>query len=141
MRNNSFFLPRNKEESENNIAGQKNKLLKIIDDRIKQNKEQLKQTAIIQQKKEEIFKTAKDLKLDIKNLDLAINKVYNRINICTLKICHIIFSYAVLPHYKINLRKLIRKYNDKYFSFVVKDDIIFSVSIIGFHGKERLCDG
>jgi len=66
------------EENENNIAGQKSKLLKVIDDRIKQNKEELKQTAIIQQKKEEIFKTAKDLKLDIKNLDLAINEIVKK---------------------------------------------------------------
>jgi len=66
------------EESEQNITGQKNKLLKVIDDRIKQNKEQLKQTAIIQQKKEEIFKTAKDLKLDIKNLDIAINEIVKK---------------------------------------------------------------
>ena len=74
----SFSEEGEEEESENNIAGQKNKLLKIIDDRIKQNKEQLKQTAIIQQKKEEIFKTAKDLKLDIKNLDLAINEIVKK---------------------------------------------------------------
>ena len=66
------------EESENNIADQKNKILKAFDDRIKQNKEELKQTAIIQQKKEEIFKTAKDLKLDIKNLDLAINEIVKK---------------------------------------------------------------
>ena len=53
------------EESENNIADQKNKILKAFDDRIKQ-------------KKEEIFKTAKDLKLDIKNLDLAINEIVKK---------------------------------------------------------------
>ena len=66
------------EESEYNITGQKNKILKLIDDHIKQSKEQLKQAAIIQQKKEEIFKTAKDLKLGIKNLDLAINEIVKK---------------------------------------------------------------
>ena len=66
------------EESEHNITGQKNKLLKVIDDRIKQNKEELKQAAIIQQKKEEIFKTAKNLKFDIKNLDSAINEIVKK---------------------------------------------------------------
>ena len=66
------------EESEENIGETKNKILKALDERINQNKEELKQSSTIQQKKEEIFKIAKGLKLDIKNLDLAINEIVKK---------------------------------------------------------------
>ena len=66
------------EESEENIGETKNKILKALDERINQNKEELKQSSTIQQKKEEIFKIAKGLKLDIKNLDFAINEIVKK---------------------------------------------------------------
>ena len=56
----------------------KNNILKAFDDRVNQNKEELKQSSTIQQKKEEIFKIAKGLKLDIKNLDVAINEIVKK---------------------------------------------------------------
>ena len=62
------------EQSEHSIGETKNNILKALDERINQNKEELKQTATIQQKKEEILKIAKGLKGDIKNLDLASKK-------------------------------------------------------------------
>ena len=56
----------------------KNNILKAFDDRVNQNKEELKQSSTIQQKKEEIFKIAKGLKLDIKNLDVAIGEIVKK---------------------------------------------------------------
>ena len=64
--------------SEQSIPEAKNNILKAFDERCNQNKEELKQTATIQQKKEEIYKIAKRLKLDIKNLDLAINEIVKK---------------------------------------------------------------
>ena len=64
--------------TENSIPEAKNNILKAFDERCNQNKEELKQTATIQQKKEEIYKVAKRLKLDIKNLDLAINEIVKK---------------------------------------------------------------
>ena len=61
------------EESEKSNEDTKNKILNALDEKINQKKEELKQSSTIQQKKEEIFKIAKGLKLDIKNLDTAIN--------------------------------------------------------------------
>ena len=66
------------EESEQSIGETKNKILKALDERINQNKEELKQSTTMQQKKEEIFKIAKGLKLDIKNLDVAINEIVKK---------------------------------------------------------------
>ena len=66
------------EESEQSLGETKNKILKALDDRINQTKEELKQSSTIQQKKEEIFKIAKGLKLDIKNLDSAINEIVKK---------------------------------------------------------------
>ena len=66
------------EESQQSFGEAKNKILKAFDDRIKQNKEELKQSTTIQQKKEEIFKIAKGLKLDIKNLDVAIGEIVKK---------------------------------------------------------------
>jgi len=66
------------EEESQRITDTKNKILKALDDRINQNKEELKQNATIEQKKEEIFKMAKGLKIDIKNLDAAINEIFKK---------------------------------------------------------------
>jgi hypothetical protein len=66
------------EESQQSFGEAKNKILKAFDDRINQNKEELKQSSTIQQKKEEIFKIAKGLKLDIKNLDVAIGEIVKK---------------------------------------------------------------
>ena len=66
------------EQSEQSIGETKNNILKALDERINQNKEELKQTATIQQKKEEILKIAKGLKGDIKNLDLAISEIVKK---------------------------------------------------------------
>ena len=64
------------EEDDNqiNISETKNGILKAFDDR----KEEFKQTALLKQKKNEIYKIAKDLKLDIKNLDVAINEIVQK---------------------------------------------------------------
>ena len=74
----SYDVSNEDEESEENIGETKNKILKALDERINQNKEELKQSSTIQQKKEEIFKIAKGLKLDIKNLDFAINEIVKK---------------------------------------------------------------
>ena len=54
-----------------NISETKNDILKAFDEQINKNKEEFKQMALIKQKKNEIYKLAKDLKIDIKNLDVA----------------------------------------------------------------------
>ena len=64
--------------NEPDITQTKNDILKAFDDQINKNKEELKQNALIKQKKTEIYKLAKDLKLDIKNLDLAINEIVKK---------------------------------------------------------------
>ena len=74
----SYDVSNEDEESEESIGETKNKILKALDERINQNKEELKQSSTIQQKKEEIFKIAKGLKLDIKNLDFAINEIVKK---------------------------------------------------------------
>jgi hypothetical protein len=61
-----------------NITETKNNILKAFDDRINKNKEELKQITLLQQKKTEIFKLAKDLKVDIKNLDSVINDIVKK---------------------------------------------------------------
>ena len=66
------------EESEKSNEDTKNKILKALDEKINQKKEELKQPSTIQQKKEEIFKIAKGLKIDIKNLDVAINEILEK---------------------------------------------------------------
>ena len=68
------------EEDDNqiNISETKNGILKAFDDRISKNKEEFKQTTSLKQKKNEIYKLAKDLKLDIKNLDVAINEIVQK---------------------------------------------------------------
>ena len=68
------------EEDDNqiNISETKNGILKAFDDRISKNKEEFKQTNSLKQKKNEIYKLAKDLKLDIKNLDVAINEIVQK---------------------------------------------------------------
>ena len=66
------------EESEKSNEDTKNKILKALDEKINQKKEELKQSSTIQQKKEEIFKIAKGLKGDIKNLDAAINEILEK---------------------------------------------------------------
>ena len=66
------------DEYEENIGETKNNILKAFDERINQNKEELRQSSTIQQKKEEIFKIAKGLKLDIKNLEVAINEIVKK---------------------------------------------------------------
>ena len=66
------------EESEKSNEDTKDKILKALDEKINQKKEELKQSSTIQQKKEEIFKIAKGLKGDIKNLDAAINEILEK---------------------------------------------------------------
>ena len=66
------------DENEDEFGEVKNNILKSLDDRINQNKEELKQSSSIQQKKEEIFKIAKGLKGDIKNLDAAIHEIIKK---------------------------------------------------------------
>ena len=66
------------EDNEQSLAETKNNILKAFDERINQNKEELKHASTINQKKEEIFKIAKGLKLDIKNLDVAINEIVKK---------------------------------------------------------------
>ena len=66
------------EESERSNEDTKDKILKALDEKINQKKEELKQSSTIQQKKEEIFKIAKGLKGDIKNLDAAINEILEK---------------------------------------------------------------
>ena len=61
-----------------NISETKNDILKAFDEQINKNKEEFKQMALIKQKKNEIYKLAKDLKLDIKNLDVAINEIIKK---------------------------------------------------------------
>ena len=61
-----------------NISETKNNILKALDDHINKNKEEFKQITLMKQKKNEIYKLAKDLKLDIKNLDLAINEIIKK---------------------------------------------------------------
>ena len=61
-----------------NISETKNNILKALDDHINKNKEEFKQITFMKQKKNEIYKLAKDLKLDIKNLDLAINEIIKK---------------------------------------------------------------
>ena len=61
-----------------NITETKNNILKAFDDRINKNKEELKQITLLQQKKTEIFKLTKDLKVDIKNLDSVINDIVKK---------------------------------------------------------------
>ena len=61
-----------------NISETKNNILKALDDHINKNKEEFKQITLLKQKKNEIYKLAKDLKLDIKNLDLAINEIIKK---------------------------------------------------------------
>ncbi len=61
-----------------NLSETKNGILKAFDDHINKNKEEIKQMTLIKQKKNEIYKLAKDLKLDIKNLDLAINEIVKK---------------------------------------------------------------
>ena len=52
-----------------NISETKNNILKALDDHINKNKEEFKQITLMKQRKNEIYKLAKDLKLDIKNLN------------------------------------------------------------------------
>ena len=66
------------EDNPINLSETKNGILKAFDDRINKNKEEFKQTTLLKQKKNEIYKLAKDLKLDIKNLDLAINEIVKK---------------------------------------------------------------
>ena len=66
------------EENQINLSETKNDILKAFDDRINKNKEEFKQMSLIKQKKNEIYKLAKDLKLDIKNLDAAINEIVKK---------------------------------------------------------------
>ena len=61
-----------------NISETKNDILKAFDEQINKNKEEFKQMALIKQKKNEIYKLAKDLKIDIKNLDVAINEIIKK---------------------------------------------------------------
>ena len=61
-----------------NISETKNNILKALDDHINKNKEEFKQITLMKQRKNEIYKLAKDLKLDIKNLDLAINEIIKK---------------------------------------------------------------
>ena len=61
-----------------NITETKNDILKAFDDQISKNKEEFKQITLIKQKKNEIYKLAKDLKVDIKNLDSAINEIIKK---------------------------------------------------------------
>ena len=70
----------NSDEDDNpiNLSDTKNGILKAFDDHINKNKEEFKQMTLIKQKKNEIYKLAKDLKLDIKNLDLAINEIVKK---------------------------------------------------------------
>ena len=65
-------------DKEPNITETKNNILKAFDDRINKNKEELKQITLLQQKKTEIFKLTKDLKVDIKNLDSVINDIIKK---------------------------------------------------------------
>ena len=62
------------DDNQINISATKNGILKAFDDR----KEEFKQTNLLKQKKNEIYKLAKDLKLDIKNLDVAINEIVQK---------------------------------------------------------------
>ena len=66
------------ENNQFNISETKNNILKALDDHINKNKEEFKQITLLKQKKNEIYKLAKDLKLDIKNLDLAINEIVKK---------------------------------------------------------------
>ena len=66
------------ENGQYNISETKNDILKAFDEQINKNKEEFKQMALIKQKKNEIYKLAKDLKLDIKNLDVAINEIVKK---------------------------------------------------------------
>ena len=66
------------EEEDNDVLETKKSILKAFDDKINQNKEELKHNSIIQQKREEIFKIAKVLKVDIKNLEAAINEIVKK---------------------------------------------------------------
>ena len=66
------------DEGQFNISDTKNNILKAFDDQISKNKEEFKQMTLIKQKKNEIYKIAKDLKLDIKNLDSAINEIVKK---------------------------------------------------------------
>ena len=66
------------DEGQLNISETKNNILKAFDDQISKNKQEFKQMTLIKQKKNEIYKLAKDLKLDIKNLDLAINEIVKK---------------------------------------------------------------
>ena len=61
-----------------NISETKNNILKALDDHINKNKEEFKQITLMKQRKNEIYKLAKDLKLDIKNLDIAINEIIKK---------------------------------------------------------------
>ena len=66
------------EDGQFNISETKNNILKAFDDQISKNKEEFKQITLIKQKKNEIYKLAKDLKVDIKNLDSAINEIIKK---------------------------------------------------------------
>ena len=66
------------DDNQINLSETKNDILKAFDERINKNKEEFKQITLLKQKKNEIYKLAKDLKLDIKNLDAAINEIVKK---------------------------------------------------------------
>ena len=76
--NSSSSSASEEENGQYNISETKNDILKAFDEQINKNKEEFKQMTLIKQKKNEIYKLAKDLKLDIKNLDVAINEIVKK---------------------------------------------------------------
>ena len=66
------------DDNQINLSETKNDILKAFDERINKNKEEFKQITLLKQKKNEIYKLAKDLKLDIKNLDAALNEIVKK---------------------------------------------------------------
>ena len=74
-------FPLSDEEEESEISNKKNELIKGFDEKIEENKEKIKNMSpLIQntQKKELIFKIAKELKCDIKNLEEAIKEILKK---------------------------------------------------------------
>ena len=74
-------FPLSDEEEESEITNKKNELIKGFDEKIEENKEKIKNMSPLMQctqKKELIFKIAKELKCDIKNLEEAIKKILKK---------------------------------------------------------------
>ena len=74
-------LPLSEEEEESEITIKKNELIKGFDEKMEENKEKIKNISPLtqcEQKKELIFKIAKELKIDIKNLEEAIKLILKK---------------------------------------------------------------